>query len=145
MANIGINCAAEVIGATRSNTWVIPLDNEGDLFPPLTQYFENPLKDNSPMSVFITFPSLKDTSSNENKTSCQMLFMAEFDWFKEFIPSTNRSSGDEENSYETYEGNERLFGYDKCKDLWKEKSLQLFLKYFPKVKASFLIRFIHES
>lgn len=59
MANIGLSCSPEAIGATKANTWHIPIDHDGDAFGPLEQFFSNPLQENGPTPAFITFPSLK--------------------------------------------------------------------------------------
>jgi all-trans-retinol 13,14-reductase len=59
MCNIGIAASPSAIGATNTNTWHIPVDSEGDAFPPLAKYFEDPLGDDSELPAFITFPSLK--------------------------------------------------------------------------------------
>lgn len=59
MANIGLSCSPEAIGATKANTWHIPIDRDGDAFGPLEQFFSNPLQENGPTPAFITFPSLK--------------------------------------------------------------------------------------
>lgn len=59
MANIGLSCSADAIGATKANTWHIPVDKDGDAFGPMEQYFNNPLETNGPIPAFITFPSLK--------------------------------------------------------------------------------------
>ena len=59
MCNIGISASAEAIGATNTNTWHIPVNEEGDSFPPLERFFESPLDPNNDIPAFITFPSLK--------------------------------------------------------------------------------------
>ena len=59
MCNIGISASAEVIGATNTNTWHIPVDEDGDAFPPLEKFFNSPLERDTEIPVFITFPSLK--------------------------------------------------------------------------------------
>jgi all-trans-retinol 13,14-reductase len=134
MANIGINCAAEVIGATKANTWHIPVDDSGDAFAPMDAYFRNPLQQAGPVPAFITFPSLKDTAYEQagSKTSCQMLLMAEYDWFKEFSP--NNEQPVTEHGYVMDISERRMAGYNACKEQWKERCLQIFLRYFPKAK-----------
>ncbi len=59
MVNIGINLPPTSIDATKANTWHIPVDENGDSFSLIEEYFSNPLKSNSPIPAFITFPCLK--------------------------------------------------------------------------------------
>jgi hypothetical protein len=59
MANIGINCPPEYFGATKANTWHIPINDDGDAFGCIEDYFEDPLREGAPIPAFITFPSLK--------------------------------------------------------------------------------------
>ena len=59
MCNIGIRASAGEIGATNTNTWHIPVDEDGDAFPPLEKYFKSPLDPDNDIPAFITFPSLK--------------------------------------------------------------------------------------
>lgn len=133
MANIGLNCSAEVIGATKANTWHIPVDAQGDAFPMMESYFQNPLQENGPVPAFITFPSLKDVSYHQSgsKTSCQMLLMAEYDWFQEFSPNNDQSVA--EHGYVMDITERRLAGYNARKEQWKERCVNIFLRYFPKV------------
>lgn len=59
MCNIGISAGAEEIGATNTNTWHIPVNEDGDSFPALERFFEFPLDPRNDIPAFITFPSLK--------------------------------------------------------------------------------------
>ena len=131
MANIGIDCPASFIGASSSNTWHIPLDKHGDIFPALEEYFQDPLKKDCPISAFISFPSLKDiTHKDKEKTSCQILIMAEYDWFVPFVNKKDNANGN--NGYEMKDSADRKEGYDAVKEMWKERCVAIFLKYFPK-------------
>ena len=56
---------SEEIGATNTNTWHIPVNDQGDAFGPLNDYFENPLKTQDQLPAFITFPSIKDQNFNK--------------------------------------------------------------------------------
>lgn len=151
MANIGINLPPSEIGATNANTWHIPVDSDGDTFGPLEEYFRDPLRAGCPTPAFITFPSLKvdfvleyrishfdnehvsqdKSHGDQTKTCCQMLLMAEYDWFKQYIAKDANT-----NHYFIETGNDRLAGYDACKEMWKQRCLDIFLKYFPKVQHS---------
>jgi all-trans-retinol 13,14-reductase len=124
MCNIGINASAESIGVTNTNTWHIPVTSDGDCFSPLETYFESPISNDTRMPAFITFPSTKDkkwSEKNPNKVSCQMLLMANYSWFEQYFVSRNDMT--------------RKEGYNELKEIWKEKCLSIFLKYFPKAKG----------
>lgn len=129
MANIGINCPPEAIGATVANTWHVVLDEAGDIFPPLARFFEKPLEGNN-ISAFITFPCLKDTAADKSKTSCQVLLVGDFSFFQDMLPAEGRVT--EAEPYKTYTGTARAAGYEQLKEAWKQKSVEIFLKYFPK-------------
>ena len=61
-----------------------------------------------------------------------MLFMAEYDWFNQYLPNAIPES----NPYETYPGKDRTIDYEmKCKEEWKKRASAIFLRYFPKVYA----------
>jgi all-trans-retinol 13,14-reductase len=137
MANIGIDAPASLFGATAANTWHIPLDESGDIFGPISEYFEDPMKSTGKnISAFITFPSLKDRSEaqqSSRQTSCQMLFIAPFEWFEKYLPKGEK--GEEEGSFHVYEGTDRLPGYESFKEEWKTRSLEILLKHFPKAES----------
>jgi len=125
MCNIGIAAAAEEIDATNTNTWHIPTNHDGDSFEALTTFFDDPLGGDAldRMPVFITFPSLKDknwSSKHPGKTSCQMLVMAEYQWFKAFKGDTDK---------------DRLQGYEELKQRWLSRCLEVFYFYFPKCRG----------
>jgi hypothetical protein len=88
------------------------------------------------MPAFITFPSCKDIkweSEHPGRVSCQMLLMADYSWFQEYIGPVRKSSSRSLVSEK----------YAELKDQWKSKGMDIFYKYFPKVcecnKFSFLI------
>ena len=123
MCNIGISARPQDIGATNTNTWHIPVDDEGDAFGPLRAYFDNPLGTNDQLPAFITFPSIKDQKFNDKfpeKVSCQMLLMAEYDWFEKYKGDTTMN---------------RKQGYEEFKEQWKKRCLSIFLRYFPKAEG----------
>lgn len=75
---------------------------------------------------------MQDISHKEaNKTSCQMLLMAEYDWFAEFSPNGDQDV--QEHGYVMDLTEKRLAGYNACKAAWQERALSVFLRYFPKV------------
>jgi hypothetical protein len=71
MANIGVDCSPQELGATAANTWHIPVDSSGDTFGPLDEYFADPLKTDCPTPAFITFPSMKVSQ----REGCTMLLL----------------------------------------------------------------------
>lgn len=130
MVNIGIKATAEEIGASSSNTWHIPMDASGDSFEPMRKYFANPLEVGSDMPAFITFPSCKDKkweASHPGRVSCQMLFMADYDWFSKYSGRIRKPSSESSD-------NSIVIEYNSIKDSWKSKGLEIFLKYFPAAK-----------
>ena len=124
MCNIGISSGPKGIGATNTNTWHIPVDQTGDAFGPLEAYFDNPLGTEDQLPAFITFPSIKDPKFKNkfpDRVSCQMLLMAEYNWFEKYRGNTSKTRED---------------GYYKLKEEWKKRCLKIFLKYFPKAEGS---------
>ena len=122
MCNIGIAASAEEIDVTNTNTWHIPIENDGDCFRPIETFFYEPLSENSRIPAFITFPSMKDKEwslKHPGKVSCQMLVMSDYSWFENFKGNNN---------------DDRIDGYKELKDIWLEKCIDIFLQYFPKAK-----------
>jgi hypothetical protein len=77
------------LGVENTNVWYHPATADGDIFEPLDRYFENPwsLTDEEGVPVFITFPSLKDQTyeqENPGKFTCQILCMAKWEWFEKW-------------------------------------------------------------
>lgn len=119
MCNIGIKANPEEIGVTNTNIWHIPVDKDGDSFSVLEQYFDDPLGNSDVIPAFITFPSMKDqewSAKHPNCVSCQMLLMAEYEWFGKLRGP----------SADTREAN-----YIAVKDVWRQRCIDIFLKYFP--------------
>jgi hypothetical protein len=67
--------------------------------------------------------------THPNKTSCQMLMMAEHSWFQEAtaVEADYRVGGPTP---------ERTAAYAKLKEQWKESALEILFLYFPKVRAA---------
>jgi phytoene dehydrogenase-like protein len=139
MANIGFrDVDPEALGIHNSNTWHIPVDASGDLFPKMKEYFSNPLGDRESgylnIPTFITFPSLKDkawSKAHPGKLSCQMLMMADYCWFEPFQWEINEavSARDEKRWAVAVEKLEQL------KEEWKHRARQVFLHYFPQLES----------
>lgn len=122
MCNLGISASANDIGVTNTNTWHIPIQNDGDCFKPIELFFDDPLNENVRIPAFITFPSMKDKEwslKHVGKVSCQILIMSDYSWFEKFKGMND---------------NERLEGYQEIKNIWLERCIEIFLKYFPKAK-----------
>jgi hypothetical protein len=120
---------------------------DGDAFPPLEAYFADPL--NAPggfrgIPAFITFPSVKDkewSKTHPNKVCCQMLMMAEHQWFRDQIGDSSTSQ--EEAELALLKG--PAFGaaaparsarYTALKEQWKNAALEIFYLYYPKVRQN---------
>ena len=125
------------VGITNTNTWHIPIDEAGDAFGPMRDFFSSPLAGTSQdgflrTPTFITFPSLKDkqwSASHPHKISCQMLVMAEYGWFEEFARGMSECAerGDAA-------GLEEWVGrYNARKEEWRQRAVQLLCHYYPKV------------
>jgi hypothetical protein len=77
---------------------------------------------------------LQDVShSDPNRTCCQMLLMAEYDWFKKFVPNT--SENDNRGEYFVETSSQRLVGYNEIKERWRQRCLEIFFRYFPKARG----------
>jgi len=128
MCNIGILASPAEIGVTNTNVWHIPIDKDGDCFTVLDEYFSNPLDDSKDViPAFITFPSVKDQDysfHHPNRVSCQMLLMVEYDWFQKYKGSSP---------------SQRKADYDSYKNLWRQRCLKIFLKYFPLAEGKIVV------
>jgi len=120
------------LGVDNTNTWHVPVDSHDDAFPSLEDYFRNPLKVKGGFKgipAFITFPGVKDKEwsvAHPNKTSCQMLMMAEHAWFAEAAAMTAGKL--------TAKGTpERSAEYEALKAEWRDRALEILFLYYPKV------------
>ena len=123
----------------NTNTWHVPVDSNDDAFPSLDDYFRNPLGVKGGFKgipAFITFPGVKDkewSKAHPNKTSCQMLMMAEHKWFAEAAAlgpqGKKTATGAPERSAE----------YEALKAEWKERALEILFLYYPKVRCTFAV------
>ena len=123
MANIGIDAPPSQLGITNSNTWHIPVDKFGDHYPSLDNFFSNPDQCSSlETPAFITFPSVKDCKGHgkdASTTSCQILLMANYEWFERFKADIDG------------ETDKRAEGYAALKKKWADKAVELLLRYYP--------------
>eukprot|EP01065_Artemidia_motanka_P032478 TRINITY_DN39493_c0_g1_i1.p2 TRINITY_DN39493_c0_g1~~TRINITY_DN39493_c0_g1_i1.p2 ORF type:complete len:629 (+),score=238.80 TRINITY_DN39493_c0_g1_i1:80-1888(+) len=121
MANIGIKGRPADLGITNTNLWYHPADEKGDIFPAMRNFFSDPIKYEPP--TMITFGSSKDQSyhqKNPDKVCCQMLVMAEFDWFKDWAEEQHQARGRD---------------YDELKKKWEEKLLAILHRFYPLTKG----------
>lgn len=157
---IGISGSPAELGVTNTNTWHIPLDAQNDAFPALEEYFSNPLGTKGGFKgipAFITFPGVKDkewSKAHPDKTSCQMLMMAEHQWFRDAAARLLQLSQQEEREAEreaasaqqgagsagrtgrTGNAPVRTAAYEALKEEWKARALEILFMYFPKVRCS---------
>ncbi len=122
----------------NTNTWHVPVDSHDDAFPSLEDYFRNPLKVKGGFKgipAFITFPGVKDkewSMAHPNKTSCQMLMMAEHAWFAEAAAMTAGKL--------TAKGTpERSAEYEALKAEWRDRALEILFLYYPKVGETIFV------
>ena len=60
--------------------------------------------------------------------------MAEFDWFKDFLPQEAIEKLDTDQPYDTYSGPARQGKiYEERKKVWEQRILEIFYRFFPKV------------
>jgi len=125
MANIGLDAPPSKLGITNANTWHIPVDNLGDHYPSLDYFFAHPDQCSSlETPAFITFPSVKDCKGHgkdASTTSCQILLMANYEWFERF-KAEEKEDG---------QADKRAEGYAALKKMWADKAVELLLRYYP--------------
>lgn len=116
----------------------------------MKDFFDDPLAvcaDAVP--AFITFPSLKDLTwqrKHPTKVCCQMLMMAEYEWFEQYATAQRlASSSKTKNNLNTAE-QAMLTEYHALKGQWAARATQILLKYYPKVcvsKLCFALLWLH--
>ena len=123
MANIGLRGSAEELGLTCTNLWYHPTREGGDMFGAVDDFMTDPMNpDHDPM-VMITFPSIKAREGEQakrDKTTCQMLCMAEHAWFEEYSDLPTRKRGAE---------------YKAAKRAWGERFVELLLRFYPQLEG----------
>eukprot|EP00743_Colponemidia_sp_Colp-15_P003770 GILK01004067.1.p1 GENE.GILK01004067.1~~GILK01004067.1.p1 ORF type:complete len:627 (-),score=65.92 GILK01004067.1:98-1945(-) len=134
MCNIGIEGRAEDLGITCANVWYHPGPGEGDefdLFAGCQQFWQDPLGSDRHPPLMITFPSMKDRAwveQHPTKHTCQLLVMAEHEWFQKWANQQSGKRGEE---------------YEAVKEQWKQKCLKVLFAWYPKVESA--IRYIDVS
>lgn len=103
MANIGLRGSASQLGISCANLWIQPSNhaNGYDALQGEQVFFADPLGVHpSLIPVGITFPSAKEESFTAAATgtdatgevphhTCQILALAEYDWFKQHLPKVS--------------------------------------------------------
>lgn len=123
MANIGLRGTAEELGLTCTNLWYHPTREGGDMFGAVDDFMADPMNpDHDPM-LMITFPSIKSRKAggtHGEKTTCQMLCMAEHSWFEQHAGLPTRRRGAE---------------YKALKRAWGERFLEILLRFYPQLEG----------
>eukprot|EP00091_Calanus_sinicus_P023473 TRINITY_DN7945_c0_g1_i2.p1 TRINITY_DN7945_c0_g1~~TRINITY_DN7945_c0_g1_i2.p1 ORF type:complete len:294 (-),score=98.38 TRINITY_DN7945_c0_g1_i2:67-948(-) len=121
---LGLNASAEELGLKRQNTWAFNdsnIDYEGQ------KYFDMDVEEAMDAEVpllFISFPSVKDPEWNnhpgrEGKTTCAIVTLANWDWFKSWEDKQVKKRGDD---------------YDEIKDSIGHKMIEQTCKLFPQIR-----------
>jgi phytoene dehydrogenase-like protein len=121
MANIGLRGNAEELGLTCANLWYHPTREDGDMFGAIDDFMSNPTDPSHDPMIMVTFPSIKDregAKKHANKTTCQILCMAEHAWFEQYADRPTRKRGAE---------------YKAVKREWGERLAALLLRFYPQL------------
>lgn len=123
MANIGLQGTAEDLGLTCTNLWYHPTRKDGDMFGAVDDFMADPSNpDHDPM-LMITFPSIKSrkgAGTHGDKTTCQMLCMAEHTWFEQYAHLPTRKRGAE---------------YKALKREWGDRFVEVLLRFYPQLEG----------
>jgi hypothetical protein len=136
----GIAGSPAELGVDNTNTWHVPVDAQNDAFPSLEDYFANPLATKGGfrgIPAFITFPGVKDkewSQAHPDRTSCQMLMMAEHKWFAEMQQAAAAAQSSVGGG-----APQRSEAYLALKEQWKQSALEiLFIPYIHVCRCTFL-------
>jgi all-trans-retinol 13,14-reductase len=123
MANIGLRGSAEELGLTCANLWYHPTRANGDMFGAVADFMADPNNPEHDPMIMVTFPSIKDRDGAETyagKTTCQILCMADYQWFEEFAGRRTRRRGRE---------------YKALKAEWGDRLVDLLLRFYPQLEG----------
>jgi len=121
MVNIGLRGSPEELGLSCANLWYHPTRPDGDMFGAVGDFLRDPSDRNNDPMVMITFPSIKDRSASErDTTTCQLLCMAEYEWFEKYAGRRTRRRGEE---------------YKAEKAAWGERLVQVLLRFYPQLEG----------
>lgn len=138
MSNVAINGTAAELGIGCANMWVMPCDerNKFDIFDGIKEYIKHPLEvPPEHVPLMITFPSIKDRAwsrdpKNKGKESCQLLAIAELDWFKNHLGETPWAR----NSPPHVDRVDQKI-YDEMKEKWGARMLAVLLQNYPQLEG----------
>ena len=142
MANVALRGTAADLGISASNVWIQPANraNGFDAIHGCDAYFADPLEvDLSLIPVGITFPSVKELgpgSSDEDYHTCQILTVAEYDWFSKYMP-LDAETITKKGARHAPPHIKRAFQeeYDDLKQRWADRLVALLHKRYPKTKG----------
>jgi all-trans-retinol 13,14-reductase len=123
MANIGLRGTAQELGLTCANLWYHPARSNGDMFGAVDDFMADPMNPAHDPMIMVTFPSIKDSEGADaypGKTTCQILCMADFQWFEKFADRKTRRRGAE---------------YKALKAEWGERLVGLLLRFYPQLEG----------
>lgn len=123
MANIGLRGSAEELGLTCTNLWYHPTRKDGDMFGAVDDFMADPLNPEHDPMVMVTFPSIKAREGEQataDKTTCQILCMAEHAWFEKHAHLPTRKRG---------------AGYKALKRAWGERLVEILLRFYPQLEG----------
>jgi phytoene dehydrogenase-like protein len=123
MANIGLRGSAEELGLTCANLWYHPTRENGDMFGAVDDFMADPMNPEHDPMVMITFPSIKAREGerdNAEKTTCQMLCMADYAWFEKYAHLPTRKRGAE---------------YKALKRAWGERLVKVLVRFYPQLEG----------
>ena len=123
MANIGLRGTAEELGLTCANLWYHPTREDGDMFAAVDDFMADPANPDQDPMIMVTFPSIKDregAGTYGEKTTCQILCMAEGAWFAQYADLPTRRRGTE---------------YKDLKKEWGERLVALLLRFYPQLEG----------
>ncbi len=123
MANIGLRGTAKELGLTCTNLWYHPTREDGDMFGAVEDFMADPLTSGHDPMVMITFPSIKDREGAKkfgDKTTCQILCMAEHAWFEQYAEQQTRKRGSD---------------YKALKREWGERLVKVLLRFYPQLEG----------
>ena len=123
MANIGLRGSAEELGLTCANLWYHPTRADGDMFGAVRDFMADPANPEHDPMIMVTFPSIKDREGAEThagKTTCQILCMADWQWFEKFAGRRTRRRGAE---------------YKALKAAWGDRLVELLFRFYPQLEG----------
>merc|ERR1711953_797142 len=120
---LGLNKSAKELNVTANNMYAF---SSNDLNAPnvyMSQTKEEAMNSETPL-LYISFPSTKDPEwqnksvSNSNKTTCQIVTLSNWEWFKNWDGSKHLKRGDE---------------YDELKNSIGHKMIEQTCRHFPQI------------